>query len=79
MTEMTSMQEVKVRGQRSRSPRSASNRNSSLNLHMMMKRCTELDVAWERCPIVFNVIRQISRSHGYTNLRFRPKLGASGL
>ena len=27
--------------------------NSSLNSHMMMKWCKKLDVAYERCPIVF--------------------------
>ena len=44
MTKMTSMQKVKVRGQRSRSQRSTPNLtvpdcNSSLNSHMMMKWC----------------------------------------
>ena len=42
MTEVTSVQKVKVRGQRSRSQRSTPNlaisdRNSNLNSHMMMK------------------------------------------
>ena len=48
MTEVTSMQKVKVWGQRSRFP----DRNFSLNSHMMMKWCTQLDVA-KRYPIVF--------------------------
>ena len=38
--------------------------NSSLNSPMATKWCTKLEVALKRCPIVFKVIRQISRSHG---------------
>ena len=46
MTELTSMQKVKVRAQRSRSQRSTTNLAvSGLNSRMMMKWCTELDVA----------------------------------
>ena len=39
-------------------------RNSSLNPHMAMKWSTKLDVAYERCCIVFKVIHQISMSRG---------------
>ena len=68
-TEVMSMQKVKVRGQSPSSQKSKPNLAVSglltrKDLHMMMKWCTELDVAQERSPIVFNVIRQISRSHG---------------
>ena len=50
LTEVISMQEVKVRGQRSRVQRSKPNlavpdRNSSLNSHMAMKWYTKLEVA----------------------------------
>ena len=37
--------------------------NSSLNSPMAMKCCTKLETAKERCPIVYKVIHQISRSH----------------
>ena len=30
-----------------------SNRNSSVNSHMAIKRCTKLEVPWKRCHIVF--------------------------
>ena len=51
MTKVRSMQKVKVRGQMSMSQRSKPNLtpfpdyNSSLNSHMIMKWCTQLDVA----------------------------------
>ena len=53
-----SVQKVKVRGQRSRSQRSQHNlifpdRNSSFNSQMMTEWCRKLEVAWERCPVVF--------------------------
>ena len=50
-------------------------RNSSLSSPMARKWCTKLEVALKRCPIFFKVICQISRSHGSTNCRIRPKLG----
>ena len=53
--------------------------NSSLNSPMAMKCCTKLETAKERCPIVFQVIHQISRSHGTKHHRFWPKWGVSGL
>ena len=53
--------------------------NSSFNSPMAIKLCTKLEVALKRCPIVFQVIRQISRSHGSKNRRIWPKLGVSGL
>ena len=49
---------AKGQGQRSRSQRSTPNLavsglfNSSLNSHMAMKSCTQLEAAWKRCPIV---------------------------
>ena len=46
--------EVKGQGHRGRNPiYPFPDCNSCLNWHMMMKWCTKLDVAWERCPIVF--------------------------
>ena len=53
--------------------------NSSLNSPMAMKWCTKLEAAQERCPIVFKVIHQISRSHGTKYYQFRPELSISGL
>ena len=38
--------------------------NSSFNSPMTTKWCTQLEVAKKRSPIVFKVIRQISRTHG---------------
>ena len=37
--------------------------NSSLNSPMALKWCTKLEAAYQRCPIFFKVIHQISRSH----------------
>ena len=45
--------------------------NSSLNSPMGLKWCTKLDVVQKRCPIVFRVIHQISRSHGLKNGWFK--------
>ena len=53
--------------------------NSSLNSPMATKWCTKLEVAWKRCPIVFEVIRQISRSHSFKKHSIWPRLGLSGL
>ena len=52
---------------------------SSLESSMATKWCTKLAVTFKRCPIVFKVILQISRSHGSKNRRIWPKLGVSGL
>ena len=41
--------------------------NSSLNSPMATKWCTKLEVALKRCPIVFKVIHQMSRSHRMKN------------
>ena len=88
LTKVMSMHEVKVRGQRSRSHGTKNadfdpnwafpDCNSSLNLPMATKWCTKLEVGYERCPIVFKVIRQISRSHGSKNRPIWPRLGVSG-
>ena len=51
----------------------------SLTSQIVAKWCTKLQVAFKRCPFVFKVIRQISRSHETDNCRFWPKMGASGL
>ena len=53
--------------------------NSILNSQMAMKWCTKLEVAWKRCPIVFQGHLSNLRSHGTKNRRFWPKLGVSGL
>ena len=53
--------------------------NSSLNTQMATKWCTKLEVAKKRCPMVFKVIRQISRSQGSKNHRILPRLGVCGL
>ena len=53
--------------------------NSILNSPMAPKLRTKLEVALERCPIVFKVIRQISRSRGSKNRLIWPKLAVSGL
>ena len=63
MTKVTSMQNVKVRSQKSRSHGSKIVKfdpnwafpdcNSSLNSPIATKWCTKLEVAWKRCPIVF--------------------------
>ena len=46
--------EVKGQGHRGQNPIELfPDRNSSLNLYITMKWCTKLDVAWERCPIIF--------------------------
>ena len=47
-----SSSEVKGQGHRSQDP-TFPDCNSSLNSHMMMKWCTQLDVAQKRCPFVF--------------------------
>ena len=55
MTKVMSMQRVKVKGQghRGQNPiQLFTDRNSSLNSHMMVKWCTKLDVDY-RCPIDF--------------------------
>ena len=39
---------------------------------MATKWCTKLEVAQKRCPIVFKVISQISRSHSSKNCRIWP-------
>ena len=70
MTKVRSMQNVKVRGQRSRSQRSQPNLTVS-GLQLQFFRRGAL--------LFFKVIRQISRSHGSKNRRIWPKLGVSGL
>ena len=70
-------------------------RNYRLNLHMATKWCTKLALAQKRCPIVFRghplkwhkrgallffeVILQISRSHGLKIRRYWHKVANSGL
>ena len=50
-----SRSEVKGQGHRGQNPTKLfPDRNSSLNLHMVMKWCTKLGVAYERCRIVFS-------------------------
>ena len=51
--------------------------NSSLNSQRAMKWCTKLEVALEKCRIVFEVIRQILRSHGPINRRLGSDLSIS--
>ena len=58
MTKVKPWQKVQVRRQWSRSQKSRPNLtvrdcNSSFNSRMMMKWYIKLDVAWKRCPIVF--------------------------
>ena len=81
MTKVMSMQKVKVKGQghRGHDPiKPFPVRNSSFNSHMVMKWGIKLDVAWERCPIVFEghpsnfKVTQLKRSLILTQIgRFR--------
>ena len=49
--------------------------DSSLNSPMDLKWCTKLDVVSKRCLILFfEVVHQISRSHGLINRRFESNL-----
>ena len=52
--------------------------NSSLISLMDLKWCIKLDVEKKRCPIIFGVIHQISRSHGLKNRRFESNLSKIG-
>ena len=72
--------EVKGQGHRGQHPTwPFPDRNSSFNSHMMMKLCTELDVAYKRCPIVFQGHPSNFKVTRLKNCRFWPKLGVSGL
>ena len=53
--------------------------SSSLNSHMMMKWSKKLDVAKERCPIVFSRSSIKFQSHTAKESFFLPELGVSGL
>ena len=53
--------------------------NSSLNSPMATKCCTKLEVAYKRCPIVFEGHPSNLRSRGSKNCPIWPKLGVSGL
>ena len=53
--------------------------NSSLNSPMATKWCTKLEVAWKRCPVVFQGHTSNCKVTRLKNHRFWPKLGVSGL
>ena len=50
------------------------NSNSSLNSPRGLRRCTKLDVMYKSCPVIFEVIHQISRSRRLKNRRFESNL-----
>ena len=80
MTKVRSRSEVKGQGHRGENPsQSFPDFISSLNSDMMMKWCTQLDVARWGALLFFNVICQISRSQGSQNCWIWPKLRVSGL
>ena len=54
-------------------------RNTSFNSHMTMNKCTKVDVAYERCPIVFKGHLSNFKVTQLKNPRFWPKLGVSRL
>ena len=83
VTEVMSLERVKVRSQRSRSQRSQPNFtisdcNSSLNSHMIMNDAYSLIMLRRGAILFFKVMRQISRSHGSKNRQIWPRLGVSG-
>ena len=85
VTKVTSMQKVKVRGQRSRSQRSQPNFTVSglqfeftYDDEMMHIHCSFIMLR-RGALLFFKVICQISRSHGSKNCRIWPRLGVSGL
>ena len=68
-----SRSEVKCQRHRSQKPiYPFPNSNSSLNSHMAMEWCTELDVALERCPIIFQGHPSIFKVTGDKNANFDP-------
>ena len=83
-TRVTSMQVVKVRGQRSRSKRSQPNNRfrtvTPVWIHIWWWNDTHsLQLLMRGALLFFKVIRQISRSHGAKNRRIWPRLDVSGL
>ena len=74
-----SRSEVKGQGHRGHDPiQPFPDRNSSLNSHIAMKWCIQLDVAWERGPIVFQghpsifKVTRLKKSSNLTQIgRFR--------
>ena len=50
-----------------------------LNSPMATKWCTKLEVAWKRCPIVFQGHPSNCKVTRQKNRRFWPKLGVSGI
>ena len=83
VTEVTSMQKVKFRGQRSRSQRSQPNRFRTVTpvwIHIWWWNDAYCLIMLRRGALLFfKVIRQISRSHGSKNRWIWPRLGVSGL
>ena len=53
--------------------------NSSLNSPVATKCCSKLEVAWKRCPFVFQGHMSNCKVTRLKNRRFWPKLGVSGL
>ena len=85
VTKVTSMQKVKVRGQRSRSQEVTTQLNcfrtvTPVWIHMWWWNDGYSLIMLRRGALLFfKVIRQISRSHGSKNRRIWPRLGVSGL
>ena len=84
VTKVTSMQKVKVRGQRSRSQVTTQlNRFRTVTpvwIHIWWWNDAYSLIVLRRGALLFlKVIRQISRSHGSKNRRIWPRLGVSGL
>ena len=82
-TRVTSMQKVKVRGQRSRSQRSQLSRFRTVTpvwIHICWwNDIYSLMLLGGGALLFFKVIRQSSRSHGAKNRGIWPRLGVSGL
>ena len=53
--------------------------NPSLNSPMLMKWCTKFEVAWQRCPIVFQGHTSNCKVTMKKKCRFWPELSVSGL
>ena len=80
MTEVMSMQKCKVRGQEVKTQISCFGTITPVWFHIWRWNDAQSLILFRSgALLIFKVICQISRSHGYENHRFRPRLGVSGL